>query len=452
MNEPLTPDDQTIKYIKQDKMYAYAFAIKKGEAGGKYLYCLEDNKFYHYKQGYWEALFDAEFLGIIQENIKEITKFSIAQRKQVTDNFKQLGRKHLDEFNWNSLINLKNTMVNPYDGLTEPHDPIYYSTNRLPYIYDAEAKCDLWVKTLNEILECDDKKINILQEFFGYCLTRETKHHKALLLLGESRSGKSTILQTLRHVIGTNNCSSVPLKYISNAQYTAMLINKLVNIDTDVSQKAEQFEAEFKTITSGEPVAVNQKYVAAFDFVPYCKIVLAANIFPRITDHSSAFYKRLILIPCDRVFSYEEQNRDLPKQLLEELSGILNWAIEGLKRLTVRGKFEELDFMRNAIQDLENESNPTNIFFDEYIEIEFGTYIEKSDLYDKYKKWCENTRNFTLSKEKFAQSVFRKFHKETPRQCRLSDGKRPYIWKNIKYSEFKGGNVKVEVTEWQNTT
>jgi putative DNA primase/helicase len=440
----------TEEIIKQDIMYSYAYAIRNGEANGKFLYCLEDDKFYSYKFGYWEGLFDVDFLGHIEENMKKITKFSIGRRKQITDNFKSIARKKLSEFNWSELINMKNGMLNPYDGTLSEHDPNYYSTNRLPYIYDKDAKCDLWLKTLGEIFENDVKKINILQEYIGYCLTRETKHHKALLLLGESRSGKSTIIQTIRKVIGDNNCSSVPLKYLSNAQYTAMLINKLVNIDTDVSSKAAEFEAEFKTITSGEPVSVNQKYVAAFDFVPYCKIILAANIFPRITDHSSAFYNRLILIPCDKVFSYEEQNRDLPKQLLNELPGILNWSIEGLKRLNSRQRFEDLQFMKDAVNELENKNNPAQVFFQDHIETDVSgeVYIEKSELYEKYKNWSQKNGMYPLSVQLFTDSLYKKYHKFTPKSTNDSiSGKR--IWRNIRYVEIKGiSPVKTEIA-WQ---
>jgi putative DNA primase/helicase len=326
------------------------------------------------------------------------------------------------------------------------HNPKYYSTNRLPYKYDKKAECPLWIKSLSEILEDDKSKIGVLQEFFGYCLTRDTKQHKALLLLGESRSGKSTILHILRHLVGETNCSSVPLKFISNPQHTPDLVNKLVNIDTDVSAKAAEFEAEFKTITSGEPLRTNQKFIQAFSFVPYCKVVMAANIFPKITDHSSAFYNRLILIPCDRVFSDEEQNRDLPIMLLEELSGIMNWAIEGLRRLEERGKFEQLDFMKDAVEELENENNPVNLFFDEHIAIDMGGHIEKGDLYNRFKEWAEKNNNYKLSAARFASCVFKKYHKQTPKDVKLqSGGKR--IWRNLKYIYEKQENQQ-EVKDW----
>ena len=142
----------------------------------------------------------------------------------------------------------------------------------------------------------------MLQEFFGYCLTPEMQLKKALLLLGESDTGKSTVLFVFKDLIGEINYSNVSLKNMGHPQYTPMMINKLVNIDTDVDKNAADYEANFKKITAYEEIECNQKYLAAFRFRPECRIILSANIFPKITDHSSAFYNRLIIIPFDRIF------------------------------------------------------------------------------------------------------------------------------------------------------
>jgi P4 family phage/plasmid primase-like protien len=441
------PDFQ--KVIKQDKAYSYAFNIKEGKANGKYLYCLEDDKFYHYKQGYWEMLYEKDFLGKIQESMPEITKFALSRRKQITDNYKILGRKHLNSFNWSNLINLKNTMINPLTGVPIDHDPSFYSTIRLPYTYDENAKCQLWEETLLEIFEFDLLKIHSLQEYFGYCLTKETNQIMSLLLLGESKSGKSTLTHVLRHMVGLENSSSVSMENISNAQYTPLLINKLINIDSDVSENSKNFEAQFKIITSGEPINCNQKFVPTFEFLPYCKIIMAANAFPRITDHTSAFYNRLLIIPCDRVFLPEQQDRTLKVRLLEELPGILLWSMQGLKNLNQRGRFEEKDFMRDAIEELRDESNPIDVFFRDHIEAELkqGFQVEKNELYKKYEDWCIRNGNRPLSSIKFGKSVYQKYSKfsEKNSQC-FSTGKR--IWRNLRYVDFRE-IIKKESINWQ---
>lgn len=430
-------EEQETNY-RQDKFLCYAWRIINGEGGGEYFYSLQEGYIYSYEQGYWKQLFDIEFLDRVDKAIPEVTKFSLAQRKQIMDNFK--GKKYLriDELNNWPLINFENCMFDPHGMNAIAHDKKYYSTIRIPYKYDQRATCPLWLKTLGEILEDNQEKINLLQEFFGYCLMPQIDQKKALLLLGETDTGKSTIILILKDLVGAMNCSNVPLQYLPNPQYTPLLINKMVNIDADVNKNAGDYEREFKIITSGETVSCNQKHVPTFEFLPKCKIVLAANIFPKITDHSSAFYQRLILIPCDRRFSEEEKNRNLHNQLREELPGIFNWMMEGFIRLKKRGRFEEHRFMREAVEELEDENNPVNVFFKDFIatDVSSESYIEKGDLYAKYSKWCVETNNYRLSLAKFSNCVYKKYSKFTPKTCRLpSSGKR--IWRNLKYIDFK---------------
>lgn len=435
-----------------DEMLKVANRIKKGELGNLFVHCIEEDKFYIYEDGYWKEIFEVELMKMILESplFFSILRFPISRRNQITANLKIVLQRRLNLFNQKGYLNFDVGEFDPINLEMHQHDKDNYSTMRIEYPFNDKAECQLWLKTLDEIFQSDEKKISLLQEFFGYCITPDISHKKALLLLGDSDSGKSTVLNILRMMLGSKNCSSVPLKYISHPQYTPMMINKLVNIDADVSKDAQSYEAEFKIITSGEPISCNQKFIETFEFVPHCKIVLAANIFPKITDHSSAFYTRLILIPCERIFSEVEKNRQLVKQLSPELPGILNWSIQGLRRLNDRGMFEQHEFMKDAVQELEDENNPTNVFFNEHIEIESSdhVYIEKMELYDKYKKWCDQSKNYCLSRARFGGAVYKRFSKYTPKNTMIhSIGKR--VWRNIKYVENKDEFIKnEEVIQW----
>jgi putative DNA primase/helicase len=434
VEKSMTEESKVItREAPDDLMYSYA--IKAINGANKFKYCIEEDKFYMYESGYWKYIHPLEILDLVNKTVR-ITQLSLSQKRNILEHMKQVAKMRLEKFNATPLFNLENYMVDPLGNNILGHKEEYYSTNRIPYVYRENATCELWIKTLNEIFEGDQDKLNILQEFFGNCLTRDTTLEKALLLIGESRSGKSTILNTLQYVIGVNNCSHVPLKYLSNPQYTGMMVNKLINIDGEVSKKAEDFEAEFKTIVTGHEVSCNSKYVAPFNFRPFCKLVMAANEFPKITDHSSAFYNRLILIPCDRVFGPKEQNINLREQLLEELPGIFNWACKGLQRLKQRGKFVQSNFMKQAIEELENENNPVNIFFNEYIEVAMGEELEKGYVYDKYKIWSTDTKNYVLSKARFGMALYKRFHTQTPKEA-FSQSTNKRVWRNLRYVEFR---------------
>lgn len=432
------------KQFRQHPLITIAQRIANGEAG-QFVYCLEDGNFYLYEDGFWKEIHAIVFMEKICNNLlirgnKILNRLDVNDREKIVKNFKVQKYKHLEDFNKLDLLNFKQGMFDPKGNNVLIHNPDYLSTLRIPYKYDMLAQCPLWINTLEGIFEGDKNKIDVLQEYMGYCLTRDVTREKALLLIGESRSGKSTILETINHLLGgENNVSSVALENLDDPQYTSMLINKMVNIDWDVASNAQKFETKFKIITSGEPVGVNQKYIKAFTFRPYCKLIMAANRFPRITDHSSAFYKRLIILPCDRVFEPHEQNLKLKHTLPTELSGIFNWAVKGLQRLENRGGFEvHKEFMTDAISELREESNPVELFFQEFIIPDVsGPYsIEKNDLYKKYVDWCQSNGNGALSAMKFGISVYQKYSKFTPKKAQSSTtGKR--IWRNLKYIEFK---------------
>ena len=454
--------------IKGEPIYRLAQAVANGEIG-EFVYCLEDGNFYQYKDGYWQIILETKFLGLMQDGLirelrvksgeqwvmtkgKILTKYTPSRKKQILDQFKLLKFKELSEFNISSLINFENYMFDPLGMNVLKHEPKYYSTIRIPYKYEQTAKCELWLKTLSEIFENNKDKIEALQEFLGYCLSSDNEQKKGLLLLGETNTGKSTIIDIFRELIGEHNCSNVPLQYLSNPQYTPLLINKMVNIDPEVNKEAVNYEREFKILTGGkgERVSCNQKHIPTFEFTPRCKIILSANIFPRITDHSSAFYQRLLLIPCDRQFSEEEQDKQLDDKLRKELPGIFNWVVHGMHQLKKRGKFKQYDFMRRAVEELEDENNPAYIFFREHIETDVsdGIYIEKSDLFRRFIDWCIKNEQKKLTHIIFSRCVIKKFIKFVDKDSRLT-GNGARIWRNIRYVERMGRSpIKTDI-DWQ---
>ncbi len=430
--------------FKQDLYYTLAQRIADGEAGD-FVYCLHDGKLYFYENGFWREIISNEFRNIIANKLlnkksqKLLTKFSINQRKQIVENFKDIKYLPLDSFNKMPLINFENCMFDLEGMNVLSHKKEYYSTIRIPYKYNELSQCPIWIKTINEILENDINKINLIQEFFGYCLMQDNEQKKGMLFLGDTDTGKSTIIDIFREVVGEKNVSNVPLEYLSDPQWTPQLINKTVNIDPEVNKNAAGYEREFKILTGGknERVSCNQKHIPTFEFTPKCKIILSANIFPKIKDHSSAFYQRLLIVPCNRRFLEHEKDRKLHDKLREELPGIFNWFIEGSKRLKERGRFEQHKFIKEAIQELEDENNPVNNFFNQHIEVDKSgeIYIEKGELYSKYKTWSSINGQYPLSASQFAVCLYKKFHNETPKDTQSHDRKR--IWRNIKYIDSK---------------
>jgi putative DNA primase/helicase len=59
---------------------------------------------------------------------------------------------------------------------------------------------------------------------------------------------------------------------------------------------------------------------------------------PAFKDVSGALKGRIMPLSTSRSF-YGEENQTLTEELIDELPGILNWAIKGWRKLKKRGRF-----------------------------------------------------------------------------------------------------------------
>ena len=408
----------------------------------KIIYCMEEKCFYRYDGKYYKKSYDEEIHGLLIED-EFVAMLAIAKRDVISRNIRILARINIDKFNSQDCLCMDNGILYPKDNRLIPHTPDIINTIRLPYEFNPEARCPLWEKSLDEIFENDKNKIRVLQEFIGYCLTRETHFEKALMFIGDGRNGKSTVLSVIESLVGEENCAALPLKYLDDPQHACLLLGKYININSEFGGKYVDFEDAFKTIVSGEAISVNPKYATMFRYRPFCKMIFAVNNFPHIEDKTGALYSRLMIISFDRIFKQEEQNKQLKYQLKAELSGVLNWAITGLQRLTERQDFAIDEYMKKVLLDLKSFNNPLFGFIDDCIDVTPGVESIKSDVYREYKEWCALNGFKPYGVNKFGMEFFRLL-KGKIKDSKETWGERRRTWVNIKLV-----NGKSLPTGWQ---
>jgi len=112
--------------------------------------------------------------------------------------------------------------------------PLWFSPNAVDYEFIAGASTPAeWLKFLNILWPDDGESIKLLQEWFGYVLTADTRQQKILLLIGPPRSGKGTIARVLSHMIGLINVCAPTLAGLATNFGLWSLIGKLVAIISD---------------------------------------------------------------------------------------------------------------------------------------------------------------------------------------------------------------------------
>jgi len=268
-----------------------------------------------------------------------------------------------------------------------------FTLNRLDVNYNIHAKCPLWKMFLTSLLEEED--ILTMQEYIGYCLVPTTIAQKALFLVGRGGEGKSVVGEVM-HGLFNNSMVQGELHHLQDNRFMlAQLENKLVFYDDDLQTSALTDTGTFKKIvTTGIPILVERKGEPHYEMQPYARIIASGNKgIEACYDHSDGFYRRLIVLKCKAKEPTRKDDRTLAKKIVDnELSGLFNWALEGLQRLmsnnwTFTLSQGALDNLKQAEEEGNNflsfMADETNVIYNETAD------ATSSEIYNAYTRWCE---------------------------------------------------------------
>ena len=398
-------------------------------------------KFIHYKDavfqyedGYYRERKVAALSQIISDFLKQ--EATINHIKETVNALK--NDSHLeDDLPLPQSVCVKNGLVDLKTGQLRPHSERDYHFSKVPVVYEREADCPKFKQYLNECLEgiADrEQVIRTLQEFTGYIFMPEQRFQKSLILIGRSHTGKSVFLDVLQFLIGEQNFSAVSINDLDKPFCVADLLGKLMNLSSENEVKEAIEEANFKKIISGEPIQAQRKYGQPFTFRPYAKFVMSTNNMFRIKDKTDAMYRRIIPVFFDNVVPDDKADPQLARKLAtEELAGILNWALLGLRRLLNHGGFKLAKSQTNLLEAMKTENNPLKQWLDEECDLsDPSAETSVSDAYSIYCRWCRNSGYKEMNKANFSAELLRLFH-ITKRKS--SKGTRPWVFVGIKIED-----------------
>ena len=326
------------------------------------------------------------------------------------------------------LINMKNGIYNINTGELIPHSQDYYFINQIPIEYNPKAKCDNFLRFLEDVVY--PPHIPTIQEMIGFCFYRKYFLNVAFLLVGGGRNGKGVLVNVIENLVGRCNVSTEPLEDLTTRPYSsAQLYGKLVNIGSEISDSELKNANKFKIVTGNEPMKGEIKYGATFTFKNYAKLIFNTNQVPYSHDHSFAFKQRWIIIPFPQTFPRGEPttNPRLDEELTtqQELQGVFNWAMEGLRRI-----LKNYDFTYDNTNTYEDMINPDKTFINAFLELDYGNFISNDELYEKYVDYCKKHLFHISTRSIFFDKV--KYYLPEITKCRKRiDGEREYGFENI---------------------
>ncbi|MFD2446691.1 phage/plasmid primase, P4 family [Bacillus sp. CGMCC 1.16607] len=339
--------------------------------------------------------------------------------------------KEVDNVNKDDrFINVKNGLLDWRTGELNPHDPNIFTTIQLPVEYNPAAQCPNINHFLQTTVPIDT--IPMLLEWFGYSMIPSTRFQKALMLTGSGNNGKSIFIDLFQRFLGTDNLSNIPLQDLEHNRFKlAQLYGKLANVFADIPATALDKSSIFKTVVTGDRVSAEFKGRDSFDFKPFSRLLFSANELPRSSDLTHGFFRRWLIVPFPHKFGEGGKPADI--NLLdkvttkEELSGLLNLAIEGLRRLDKQKSFTVNETTTKATEDYKKEIDNVATFLDEMCIIGENQFVEKQKIYNAYDRWCFDSGYKPLGKIKFFQRLEGKVNIVSYR----SNSKAPWNYRNI---------------------
>lgn len=319
----------------------------------------------------------------------------------------------LDADPW--LLNLQNGTLDLRTGALRPHAAADLLTKLAPVMWDPASEAPTWRAFLARILPGDPDLLAFLQRAVGYSLTGNTSEQILLFLFGRGNNGKTTMLETLRALLGDYGLQADVGTFLERRRDGAS--NDLARLRSarfvaavEAGEGQRLAEGLVKQLTGGDTVSARMLYSEYFEFRPQFKLWLAANHKPVIRGTDTAIWRRIRLVPFTVTITEAERDPELPAKLRVELPGILHWAVEGCLAWQREG-LGAPPAVCTATASYRLEMDVLGAFLEECCELGPALRAPATPLYEAYRHWCDRSGERAVTQRAFGTALLeRDFH------------------------------------------
>lgn len=302
-----------------------------------------------------------------------------------------------------AIIPVKNGYLHIGSGspVLRPHDKGLGICHILNCDYDPAAPTPAKFEKLLQRILPDPEVRSRVQEYVGYTLLSDARFQLAQIWIGSGANGKGTLANIVQ-ALHERKAAVSPCK-LDGFSASAVLNASLIYCDEAPAK--DWSEQTIKSMIAGEMVAIERKYLAAITTRILGKWLILANHIPAVKDQSSGFWRRFDIVPFQVSIPASERDPLLASIIIKhEMTGVLNWALEGLQRLLARGRFDATPprAMTEAVQAAKIETNSVHSWVtDAAIELLTETSTSKTDVYAEYSSWCKQNGMLPVSAPRF---------------------------------------------------
>lgn len=313
------------------------------------------------------------------------------------------------------------------------HTPEFFTDVAVAVPYQADARCDRWMKFLDELWPGDEDSQALLQEWFGYVLAGSTGLHKMLTLVGPPRSGKSTIAWVLEALLGGGSQVDHPtMARLAEPFGLAPMLGKRLAVvgDARIGKSDTAIVEKLLMISGEDPVTVNRKNRDELSVKMNARIMIVSNSMPDLRDGTGALASRFLPLSIKIDGFLGREDFSLKRTLADELPGILAWALDGADRLWDReGRFTIGKAVQANMEEVKRFASPVMAFAQDCLVFETGAYELKDRVHETYELWCADAGYHARGKNVFFRELSSAYPgKVEGRRVRIDGAQKQTLW------------------------
>lgn len=290
------------------------------------------------------------------------------------------------------------------DTVVEP-TPSMFIIATLPVELNMDAPRNEADEFLESVADNDPDTLQAMKEVIGACMCSRRVLSQSPMLIGraggasgKASNGKSTFLNWLRSILGTENVSSLDIATLGQRFQAGRVVGKLANLGDDIPDgflRGDELSM-FKKLVTGDAIYTDVKNGEGFEFRPSASMVFSMNAVPRLQDTTDGVFRRLAFIPFRRRFSPGTDGYDpniaakLAKPEVMERGALL--GLMALGELIRRGSLTPIPDMMAEVEEVKQDNDSvTRWIFEECITGDDVNATPTSTVFKRYADWCSDS-------------------------------------------------------------
>lgn len=277
----------------------------------------------------------------------------------------------------------------------------------VPEFASDEVKAEAELRVLKDSLET----LDYIQWAMGQLLLWKPGRRWIAHLYGPPGSGKSTLVETLQFLLGDYATAVDPKAFAYTSKPgsgPSPDIAKLLGIRfVTVPEAGDEHTLNdelLKALSGGDTVSARFLNKNPIEFRFGGMIWFIGNTRPSSKTNGPAFFRRFRIIPMLNSRPEDEQDRNLEGQLRKEASGILNFALEGLRKFGMKEPPIPQP-MRHELDVYREEMDIIGLWILENCKTGDGVECATTSLYENYAAFVRTIGSLPLGRNKFQQRM-----------------------------------------------